>query len=184
MAQRWTWGFGGDLRVDPLKSHRGLCIIGLDAGPCIIELVVFCITCTVFKLWILRDLCTLIWFKNLCNNSLIQAMYVIYYTSLLRWWQPVMILIMTNHPCLRAGCHNRVMRQRTIIFYKVPCSPHMGRKATWEITEFLHSICLDMLPSQSQCIMGDRRVSSFLFLNSLSFHNLGTRFLLRGGGGL
>jgi hypothetical protein len=33
-------------------------------------------------------------------------MYVMYYMPLLWWWQLVMILIKTNHPSLRVGCHN------------------------------------------------------------------------------
>jgi hypothetical protein len=33
-------GLGGDLGVGPLKSHWGLCILGLDVDPCIIVLVV------------------------------------------------------------------------------------------------------------------------------------------------
>jgi hypothetical protein len=31
-------------------------------------------------------------------------MYVMYYTSMLRCWQLVRILVKTNHPCLRVGC--------------------------------------------------------------------------------
>jgi hypothetical protein len=34
-------------------------------------------------------------------------MYVMYYASMLRYWQLVWILFRTNHPCLRVGCHNR-----------------------------------------------------------------------------
>jgi hypothetical protein len=33
-------------------------------------------------------------------------MYVMYYTSMLRCWQLVRILVMTNHPYLRVGCHS------------------------------------------------------------------------------
>jgi hypothetical protein len=32
-------------------------------------------------------------------------MYVMYYASMLQCWQLIMILIRTNHPCLRVGCH-------------------------------------------------------------------------------
>jgi hypothetical protein len=32
-------------------------------------------------------------------------MYVLYYVSMLRYWHLIWILIMTNHPCLRVGCH-------------------------------------------------------------------------------
>jgi hypothetical protein len=32
-------------------------------------------------------------------------MYAMYYASTLRCWQLVKILIRTNHPCLRVGCH-------------------------------------------------------------------------------
>jgi hypothetical protein len=32
-------------------------------------------------------------------------MYVMYYASMLRCWQLVWILVRTNHPCLRVGCH-------------------------------------------------------------------------------
>jgi hypothetical protein len=30
-------------------------------------------------------------------------MYVMYYASMLWYWQLVRILVMTNHPCLRVG---------------------------------------------------------------------------------
>jgi hypothetical protein len=33
-------------------------------------------------------------------------MYVMYYALMLRCWQLVMILVKTNHPCLRVGCHS------------------------------------------------------------------------------
>jgi hypothetical protein len=33
-------------------------------------------------------------------------MYVMYYASMLQCWQLVMILVKTNHPCLRVGRHN------------------------------------------------------------------------------
>jgi hypothetical protein len=33
-------------------------------------------------------------------------MYEMYYVSMLRYWQLVRILVRTNHPCLRVGCHN------------------------------------------------------------------------------
>jgi hypothetical protein len=88
MAQWWTWGLRSDLGAGPLKSHRGLHIIWLNAGPCIIESVVFCIASAIFELRTLHDLCTLMWFKNLYNNSFIRAIYVMYYVSLLQWWQP------------------------------------------------------------------------------------------------
>jgi hypothetical protein len=58
-------------------------IIWLDAGPCIIELLVFYITSTLFLNFEHFIISTLIKFKNLCNNSFIRAMYVMYYTSLL-----------------------------------------------------------------------------------------------------
>jgi hypothetical protein len=32
-------------------------------------------------------------------------LYVMYYASLLQWWHPVMILVRTNRPYLRVGCH-------------------------------------------------------------------------------
>jgi hypothetical protein len=35
-----TRSYGGDLGADPLKSCQGFHILGLDAGPCIIALVV------------------------------------------------------------------------------------------------------------------------------------------------
>jgi hypothetical protein len=46
-------------KFDPLKSRRGLRVIGLDASICIIELVVFCIASTVFELRTLHHLCAL-----------------------------------------------------------------------------------------------------------------------------
>jgi hypothetical protein len=32
-------------------------------------------------------------------------MYVMNYASMLRCWQLIWILVKTNHPCLRVGCH-------------------------------------------------------------------------------
>jgi hypothetical protein len=32
-------------------------------------------------------------------------MYVMYYAPMLRCWQLIRILVKTNHPCLRVGCH-------------------------------------------------------------------------------
>jgi hypothetical protein len=37
-------------------------------------------------------------------------MYVMYYVSTLRCWQLIMILVKTNHPCLRVGHHTRHAR--------------------------------------------------------------------------
>jgi hypothetical protein len=36
-------------------------------------------------------------------------MYVMYYASILRCWQLVRILVRTNHPCLRVGCHMTIL---------------------------------------------------------------------------
>jgi hypothetical protein len=36
-------------------------------------------------------------------------MYGMYYASMLRCWQLVRILVRTNHPCLRVGCHRWVL---------------------------------------------------------------------------
>jgi hypothetical protein len=33
-------------------------------------------------------------------------MYAMYYASMLQCYQLVRILVRTNHPCLRVGCHN------------------------------------------------------------------------------
>jgi hypothetical protein len=33
-------------------------------------------------------------------------MYAIYYVSMLWCWQLIRILVRTNHPCLRVGCHS------------------------------------------------------------------------------
>jgi hypothetical protein len=33
-------------------------------------------------------------------------MYVLYYTTMLRCWQLIWILVRTNHPCLGVGCHS------------------------------------------------------------------------------
>jgi hypothetical protein len=32
-------------------------------------------------------------------------LYVMYYVSLLQKWHPIMILVRTDHPYLRLGCH-------------------------------------------------------------------------------
>jgi hypothetical protein len=37
-------------------------------------------------------------------------MYVMYYASLLQWWQLVMILVKTDHPYLRVGHHKAILR--------------------------------------------------------------------------
>jgi hypothetical protein len=50
VARHSARGLGDDLGAGSLKGHRGLHILGLDAGPCIIELVVFCITSSIFEL--------------------------------------------------------------------------------------------------------------------------------------
>jgi hypothetical protein len=34
-------------------------------------------------------------------------MYAMYYASMLRCWQLIRILVRTNYPYLRVGCHNR-----------------------------------------------------------------------------
>jgi hypothetical protein len=38
-------------------------------------------------------------------------MYVMYYVSMLRCSQLVWILVRTNHPCLRVGCHSLCLHQ-------------------------------------------------------------------------
>jgi hypothetical protein len=43
-------------------------------------------------------------------------MYVMYYASILWCWQLVMILIKTNHPCLRVGHHS--FYQGMLILYQ------------------------------------------------------------------
>jgi hypothetical protein len=70
VVQRWTWGLGGDLGASPLKSHRGLRIIGLDADPCIVVLVLYHFH-YVFKtqtLYYVELYCNL---RTYCNNSLL-----------------------------------------------------------------------------------------------------------------
>jgi hypothetical protein len=101
LAQRWARGMGCDLGASPVKSRRGLRIIGLDTSPCIIEWLSF------VSLWTLNTLLHMYLFelKFSCNNSFIQAMYVMYYTSILQCWQFIMILIKTNHLYLRVGRH-------------------------------------------------------------------------------
>jgi hypothetical protein len=49
MARHSTQGLEVDLGADPLKGRRGLRIIGIDVGPHIIKLVVFCITSAIFS---------------------------------------------------------------------------------------------------------------------------------------
>jgi hypothetical protein len=63
-----------------------------------------------------------------------------------------------------------------IRFYEVLCSQHMERKATCEMRGFFISTI-------SMPYLLRVKVSLFIFLKSPSFHNLGTRFLLRRGGG-
>jgi hypothetical protein len=40
-------------------------------------------------------------------------MYVMYYVTMLWCWQIVWILIRTNHPYLRVGCHIHIFRSYT-----------------------------------------------------------------------
>jgi hypothetical protein len=42
-------------------------------------------------------------------------MYVMYYASMLWCWQLVGILVRTNHPCLRVGCHSWYQSLTSII---------------------------------------------------------------------
>jgi hypothetical protein len=53
-----------------------------------------------------------------------------------------------EHPVKLLGQQDRVMRQRTILFYKDQWSHHSGKEATWETDDFLHSNYLDFLPRQ------------------------------------
>jgi hypothetical protein len=43
-------------------------------------------------------------------------MYAMYYALMLRCWQLIKILVRTNHPCLRVGCHNYTQILALIIF--------------------------------------------------------------------
>jgi hypothetical protein len=43
-------------------------------------------------------------------------MYAMYYASTLRCWQLVGILVGTNHPCLRVGCHRKYFVSLSIEF--------------------------------------------------------------------
>jgi hypothetical protein len=42
-------------------------------------------------------------------------MYVMYYASMLQYWQLVRILVRTNHPSLMVGCHNWYQSLTSII---------------------------------------------------------------------
>jgi hypothetical protein len=38
-------------------------------------------------------------------------MYVLYYASMLQYWQLIWILVITNYPCLGVGCHTPYLRE-------------------------------------------------------------------------
>jgi hypothetical protein len=59
-------------------------------------------------------------------------MYAMYYASMLRCWQPIRILIRTNHPYLRVGCHNG-----TNIFIDPPLEVQLWNK--WKYMINVHS---------------------------------------------
>jgi hypothetical protein len=42
-------------------------------------------------------------------------MYAMYYASMLQCWQLIRILVRTNHPCLRVGCHSWYQSLTSII---------------------------------------------------------------------
>jgi hypothetical protein len=47
-------------------------------------------------------------------------MHVMYYASMLRYWQLVMIVVKTNHPCLRVGRHSWYQSLTGIIHHLRP----------------------------------------------------------------
>jgi hypothetical protein len=53
-----------------------------------------------------------------------------------------------EHPVKVLGQHDRVMRHRTIRFFKVQWSRHSEQEATWETEEFLRSKYPEFLPPQ------------------------------------
>jgi hypothetical protein len=70
-----------DLGADPMQSRRGVHIMGLDAGSCIIELA-FVFASALFLNF--EHVIIYVLFckhKNSCNNSFIRAMYVMYYVQ-------------------------------------------------------------------------------------------------------
>jgi hypothetical protein len=44
-------------------------------------------------------------------------MYVLYYVLMLRCWQLIWILIMTNHLCLGVGCHSWYQSRTSIMLH-------------------------------------------------------------------
>jgi hypothetical protein len=54
-------------------------------------------------------------------------LYVMYYASLLRYWHSVMILVWTDHHCLRVGRHRcyGYNTSRTVIFLKIVVRTHL-----------------------------------------------------------
>jgi hypothetical protein len=84
------------------SHHRARC------GPLYHRVLVFCNDSACFKT------------SNTYNNSFIRAMYVMYYASMLRCWQLVMILVKTDHPCLRVGRHSCYQSLTSIIHHLRP----------------------------------------------------------------
>jgi hypothetical protein len=53
-------------------------------------------------------------------------MYAMHYASMLRCWQLVKILVRTNHPCLRVGCHTKPLTRPKGALPMEPCSATDG----------------------------------------------------------
>jgi hypothetical protein len=49
-----------------------------------------------------------------------RAMYVMYYVLMLWCWKLIMILVKTNHPCLRVGHHSSYQSITSIIHHVRP----------------------------------------------------------------
>jgi hypothetical protein len=78
---------GGQLGARALKSHPGLHILGLDADPCVIVLIVVSLPLfSKLEHFIMSNY--VVNLRTYCNNS------------------HVMILVVTNRPCLRVGYHS------------------------------------------------------------------------------
>jgi hypothetical protein len=56
-------------------------------------------------------------------------MHVLYFTSMLRYWHLVWILVRTNHPCLGVGCHREQI---------IPKLVHKSVIIQYEIVIYLH----------------------------------------------
>jgi hypothetical protein len=68
-------------------------------------------------------------------------MYVLHYMTMLRCWQLVWILIRTNHPCLRVGCHKCLIKWSYQRSYQefIMCFMSPNSKDVWSLRLMLLS---------------------------------------------